>query len=415
MYSVTKQYDKCHSSILFLCFPYFLDYNKIRQYERKERQRPVWTMKNAVNCGMIILLCMFSLFFVQPDLPYVLAFLCALILCSTDLFLEEDRIYAAVCFIYFSAAVFMPVFRYFYPAVCFGLFRRKFYVPAAISTALYLILDLIFLPGEPILSCLELFGFAVCFLLASTARDRDSLQDTLRRTMDDSTERDLLLTEKNRTLLEKQDYEIYTATLQERNRIAREIHDNVGHLLSRSILLAGAAKTVNRNEVLSPTLDSLDQTLNAAMDNIRASVHDLRDEAVNLEEAVRSLIDDFTFCPVTYCYDAGRLIPKDVKYSFISITKEALSNIMRHSNARKASVTIREHPALYQLCIEDDGTLINNVSGLAGNSMGMGLANMKERAAKLNGTIHITSGNGFRILVTIPKRRESYETDTDRR
>jgi signal transduction histidine kinase len=42
--------------------------------------------------------------------------------------------------------------------------------------------------------------------------------------------------------MEKQDYEIYLATLRERNRIAREIHDNVGHMLSRSILQIGALK-----------------------------------------------------------------------------------------------------------------------------------------------------------------------------
>ena len=377
-----------------------------------------------------MLLCMFSLFFIQPDLPYVLAFLCALILCSADLFLEENRTYAAGCLIFFAAAVFVPALLYFYPAVCYGLFRRKLYVPASIAAALYLILNPWYKEINLLLTCLDLFGFAICFLLASTARERDSLQDTLRRTMDDSTERDLLLTEKNRTLMEKQDYEIYTATLRERNRIAREIHDNVGHLLSRSILLAGAAKTVNHSEALSPTLDSLGQTLNAAMDNIRSSVHDLRDEAVNLDEAVKSLINDFTFCPVSYCYDAGRVIPRDVKYSFISITKEALSNIMRHSNASKASVTIREHPALYQLCIEDNGTKIRKGTGNdrstgngkivgdaapPGSSGGMGLANMKERTDKLHGTIHISDENGFRILVTIPKRRLDYETDIDRR
>lgn len=381
-------------------------------------------MKNAVNCGMVMLLCMFSLFFVQPDMSYVLAFLCALILCSADLFLEEDQTYTAGCLVFLAAAVFVPAFRYFYPAICYGLFRRKLYAPTAITAVLYLILYLVYGQMSPLLVCLDLFGFAVCFLLASISRERDSLLDTLRRTMDDSTERDLLLTEKNRTLMEKQDYEIYTATLRERNRIAREIHDNVGHLLSRSILLAGAAKTVNRDETLSPTLDSLDQTLSAAMDNIRSSVHDLRDEAVNLDEAVKSLISDFTFCPVAYCYDAGRAIPRDVKYSFISITKEALSNIMRHSNASKASVTIREHPALYQLCIEDNGTEVRKGMGngknsgnatSSGSSGGMGLVNMKERTDKLHGTIHISAENGFRILVTIPKRRLDYETDIDRR
>ena len=57
------------------------------------------------------------------------------------------------------------------------------------------------------------------------------VEQEYRKTRDDSKERNLLLHEKNRSLIEKQDYEIYTATLQERNRIAREIHDNVGHLL----------------------------------------------------------------------------------------------------------------------------------------------------------------------------------------
>ena len=79
-------------------------------------------------------------------------------------------------------------------------------------------------------------------------RKYTTLKEEFRRTKDDSEERNLLLTEKNKMILEKQDYEIETAILKERNRIAREIHDNVGHVLSRSILLVGAAKTVNKDE-----------------------------------------------------------------------------------------------------------------------------------------------------------------------
>ena len=45
-----------------------------------------------------------------------------------------------------------------------------------------------------------------------------------------------------------QDYEIYLATLKERNRIAREIHDNVGHMLTRSILQLGALSVINKDE-----------------------------------------------------------------------------------------------------------------------------------------------------------------------
>nr|WP_294490772.1 histidine kinase [uncultured Mediterraneibacter sp.] len=370
-------------------------------------------MGNIINTGTLLLFCMFSLFFVPPGITYILAFLCALILCCTECFTENDRAYTILAVCFFAAALLTPDFLCFYPAAAYGFFRRRQYIPASAGALLCLMLNLWGYHTDPMLVCLELFGFLIGGLVSYETGERMNLQHTLRHAMDDSVERDLLLTEKNRTLLEKQDYEIYTATLKERNRIAREIHDNVGHLLSRSILLVGAAKAVNRDENLSQTLDSLDSSLNAAMDNIRSSVHDLRDDAVNLEDAIRSLIQDFTFCPVSYCYDAGRQIPREVKYSFISITKEALSNIMRHSNAGKAAVTVREHPALYQLCIEDDGTTADEKAAGSGPSEGMGLSNMRERTAKLNGMIHISAEDGFRILVTIPKRGQNYETDTD--
>ena len=53
----------------------------------------------------------------------------------------------------------------------------------------------------------------------------------------------------------------------------------------------------------------------------------------------------------------GYDIPKEIKYSFIAITKEALNNVMRHSNANEVKILAREHPGLYQLIIEDNGTL----------------------------------------------------------
>lgn len=370
-------------------------------------------MRNVINSGYVMLMCMLSLFFIQPDFQYILAFLFALMLCCADVFLKERPAYAALAVCFFLAGFLIPAFACYYPTACYGLFVRRQYVFSAAACVLLIVHGICF-STDILLICIGLCAMLAGFLLSEQTRARDSLEDTLRQTMDDSTERDLLLTEKNRTLLEKQDYEIYTATLKERNRIAREIHDNVGHLLSRSILLVGAAKTVSRDGALAPALDSLDESLNAAMDSIRSSVHDLRDESVNLEEALRSLIEEFTFCPVAYCYDAGRAVPRDVKYSFISITKEALSNIMRHSGADKASVTIREHPAMYQLCIEDNGK--GNAAGREASSPtdGMGLSNMKERVAKLGGQIHISKETGFRILITIPKRRQDYETDTDR-
>ena len=263
-----------------------------------------------------------------------------------------------------------------------------------------------------VLCLLGIFGFILSFFLWLYAGKYQTLYQDFHQIRDDSEEHTLLLSEKNKALLEKQDYEIYAATLRERNRIAREIHDNVGHVLSRSILMTAACKTINKNDALDPLLGNLEESLNGAMNSIRSSVHDLHDDAVDLEDAIKGLVKDFTFCPVNLTYDMSRQIPREVKYSLISITKEGLSNVMRHSNAGSVDILLREHPALYQLCIEDNGTPENGIpdiqtgsdSNKAKNtSGGMGLSNIRDRAKALGGTVQITQENGFRIFVTIPK------------
>lgn len=212
-----------------------------------------------------------------------------------------------------------------------------------------------------VLCLLGIFGFILSFFLWLYAGKYQTLYQDFHQIRDDSEEHTLLLSEKNKALLEKQDYEIYAATLRERNRIAREIHDNVGHVLSRSILMTAACKTINKNDALDPLLGNLEESLNGAMNSIRSSVHDLHDDAVDLEDAIKGLVKDFTFCPVNLTYDMSRQIPREVKYSLISITKEGLSNVMRHSNADSVNILLREHPALYQLCIEDNGTPGNGI------------------------------------------------------
>ena len=263
-----------------------------------------------------------------------------------------------------------------------------------------------------VLCLLGIFGFILSFFLWLYAEKYQTLYQDFHQIRDDSEEHALLLSEKNKALLEKQDYEIYAATLRERNRIAREIHDNVGHVLSRSILMTAACKTINKNDALDPLLGNLEESLNGAMNSIRSSVHDLHDDAVDLEDAIKGLVKDFTFCPVNLTYDMSRQIPREVKYSLISITKEGLSNVMRHSNADSVNILLREHPALYQLCIEDNGTPGNGIPDIQteadinkekSTSGGMGLSNIQDRAKALGGTVQITQENGFRIFVTIPK------------
>ncbi len=100
-------------------------------------------------------------------------------------------------------------------------------------------------------------------------------------------------------------------------------------------------------------------------------------------------------------YDMTREVPREVKYCFISITKEAFANIMKHSNATKVQLILREHPGLYQLCIEDNG---KDAFFYDPEKSGIGIANMKEKGKcpgwNLADFLRIRD---FRIFITIPK------------
>ena len=310
------------------------------------------------------------------------------------------------------SSLWIPDLLLFFPLLLYQTLSAGLFPLAVVEFPFWGLLAFRFHKFPEFLCLAGIFGFILAFFLWSHTRQYEILTRNFRQSRDDSEEHALLLSEKNKALLEKQDYEIYAATLRERNRIAGEIHDNVGHVLSRSILMTAACKTINKNEALDPLLGNLEESLNGAMNSIRSSVHDLHDDAVNLEDAIKGLVKDFTFCPVTLTYDMSRQVPREVKYSLISITKEGLSNVMRHSNADSVNILLREHPALYQLCIEDNGTLGSKIPDIQtdadSNKMetvsgGMGLSNIRDRVKALGGTVQITQEKGFRIFVTIPK------------
>lgn len=391
-------------------------------------------MRHLENTGLLILSGFFFLFFKKPDYTFICAFLLCVGTCCAGYFSESKKLHLFLCAAFMAAALALPEMCAFFPAVFYVLIQYHFYLPTFAGCFLYLYIIRTINSYIFLFSFWGILFFIVALFLQIRTESEEKLRQDFMKLRDDSTEKNILLEEKNHMLVEKQNYEIYTATLKERNRIAREIHDNVGHLLSRSILITGAAKAVSSSEAVSPLLDSLDISLNQAMTSIRTSVHDLHDESVNLRESVEGLISEFQFCPVSLDYDMGLEIPREVKYCFISIVKEALSNMARHSNATSAYVVMREHPALYQLCIEDNGKIPesscisqsfseNRTSdSFLGNprhpqntgwydfstqNRGMGLSNIHDRLAPLHGTVQITTDHGFRIFITIPKEQET--------
>lgn len=221
---------------------------------------------------------------------------------------------------------------------------------------------------------------------------------------DASMEHDMLMEQMNHQLIEKQNAQIYNATLKERNRIAREIHDNVGHMITRSILQVGAIGVINTDERLKEPISDLKSTLDTAMDSMRKSVHDLYDESVDLRQALAKLKPTDSAFAFSLEYDCEDDVPRDVKYAFIAIAKEAVNNAVKHSNGDEIRIIVREHPAFYQLEIMDNGTSADErrISGETGD--GIGIKNINERVAAIGGTMRIKADDGFMIFVTLMKK-----------
>lgn len=253
-----------------------------------------------------------------------------------------------------------------------------------------------------ILEVVLLMAFAI--MLSYFTEQLLGYQMKLHSMRDASIEHDMLMEQMNHQLIEKQNAQIYNATLKERNRIAREIHDNVGHMITRSILQVGAIGVINTDDKLKEPISDLKSTLDTAMDSMRKSVHDLYDESVDLRQALAKLKPTDSAFAFSLEYDCEDDVSRDVKYAFIAIAKEAVNNAVKHSNGDEIRIIVREHPAFYQLEIMDNGTSADERSLTGETGDGIGIKNIKERVAAIGGTMRIKADDGFMIFVTLMKK-----------
>lgn len=328
----------------------------------------------------------------------------------TDLDMKNRRRYKMWCSLIISliflSAIKLSCVVFFLPVMLYDCIRYRLKVPMVMAGVVYVysFADIFTGISQAAGTASSIFTpVAVALLVALAVHlehgDRQNLQlkEELKVLHDNQTEKDMIQKEHDRMLMENQNNMIYMATLKERNRIAREIHDNVGHTLTRSILQLGAIKAINTEPVLKKPLEDLHGSLGDAMTNIRKSVHDLHDESIDLESSIRQLTEGISALDIHVDYDMSNTIPKDIKYSFIAITKEAVSNAVKHSNGDTLDILLREHPGFYQLIVKDNGTDIKI------NNTGIGLANITDRVNAMKGTLKISTDKGFKLLITVAK------------
>ena len=238
------------------------------------------------DMGLLFIYSLIVLLWKEPDRTLIFAILWAVILICGIYFIHGKSTKVLVCTVFALMALVVPEIEMFYPILIYALIKEiNWQMGLTISMAGVILLGKygnmhIEIMAKYVVGCL------LAAILERKTYKYDKMDIELRKTVDSGEEKALLLSEKNKALAEKQNSEIYAATLRERNRIAREIHDNVGHMLSRAILQMGALSTVYEEEPLHGQLLKVNDTLNLAMNNIRESVHDLHDDSVDLKQAL---------------------------------------------------------------------------------------------------------------------------------
>ena len=263
----------------------------------------------------------------------------------------------------------------------------------------------------PVLA-LALVFCALAALLALRTVQEEAARRSLHVVRDDLREKVLTLQDTNAQLLQAQDYELRAAALAERTRIAREIHDGVGHLLTRLLLQVKALQVVHREEPgVVADLTTLDGGLDEALDSMRRSVHALSDDGEELATSLNMLGSRCGIESVRVDCSTEAEPPAVVARCVVAVVREALTNAARHGGARSARVAVTDYPAFWQVTVDNDGIVpAEGEPAAAGRGgSGLGLRSMTERVEALGGRVRITPRPRFTVFVTIPKHGQGKE------
>jgi signal transduction histidine kinase len=218
--------------------------------------------------------------------------------------------------------------------------------------------------------------------------------------------------------------EVSLAQEEERRRIARELHDNLGPSLAaivNRLRVSQSAVRTSPGEV-EADLSDIAEGLTGHIQEIRELIHDLRPLALDqlgLVGALRQHVERFAreHGLQATCTSSGPLhLHPLTEMTVLRVVQEALSNIQQHAGATHVLVALHSASELLEVTVEDDGRGFDVSAQSAGNgSRGFGLLSMQERAELVGGTVCIASEprRGCRVSLQIPLQKVPVGTHTN--
>ena len=198
----------------------------------------------------------------------------------------------------------------------------------------------------------------------------------------------------------------------ERKRIAQDIHDTLGSILSAAKLnlsrLDGdpSALTPEQTQAYQASLRLLDQA-SVELRNIARNIMPAGLSKIGLPAAVKGLLDTLGTSPgLTINYNVHGLeerLPEPLEISLYRVLLELINNVIKHAQATRLTIQLIRYPTYINIVVEDNGIGLDLLPGM-GQAKGMGMNNIISRISYLKGTIDIDSkrGAGTTVLIDVP-------------
>ena len=193
----------------------------------------------------------------------------------------------------------------------------------------------------------------------------------------------------------------------ERNRLAREIHDTLGHTLTGiSVGIDACIATVEMAPAETKAhLERISDVARNGLLDIRRSVNELKPDALerlSLESAITKMITDMKSITDMQIFFDCRIrqlkFDEDEESAIYRVIQESLTNAMRHGKASRVRIVMERQEDMVVLTINDNGI------GCSEIKKGFGTQHIMERIGMLNGTVEFRSDNGFSVIARIPIR-----------
>lgn len=203
------------------------------------------------------------------------------------------------------------------------------------------------------------------------------------------------------------------AVLEERNRLARELHDSVTQQLFSMTLTSQAARAqLERNpQRVAAQLERLQETSTAALAEMRALLFQLRPPALRDQGLVAALQQHAQLLArregmmIGLSVVGDERLARGLEQPLYRIVQEALNNVFKHANAQNVQITLEFSAEQIRLTVADDGQGFDLHATPSGDGRHLGMLSMRERTAEIGGSMELRSslGSGTEVIVRVPR------------